>query len=642
MKVEMKVEMKVDTEVEIEKSSGSEMESILVESRCSLGVPVYVDDNSQQPYGILCCTNLDWSWKVNENASKFTSLSLSELKEYDFFDTLNNPPEVQALLFLQLVAEHVTTAVKRILERHRLEFELSRQPTPTLGRYSPSIEKGIHSQKTNACVFATNADVSKLSNHPLMKQQGQLPGNLKPPSLEDTTKETGGDACSGDVNPLTHAWCPTWWEYLESCRRTLHADQLILLTRPMNLIDLPTEKTESLPPPFFLNIVSADKEIEVKDDKTESMQMWYEIVSPNDCHSVQYSALNVPTSSYIPFYIEKNTGLNIWSEAVRPLSAPVTSRGCSRGDALRIEMGDNTTGVIEGGDVLRTKVMLRESVETDTSACNNVPQPLFYHRYYYKLDLSDAFPTCLAMVSRVGGEYLAKEELAYFRSVIDVVAGNLRLALLTNACRDRAACLRQALSIPATLVDVEDGYDTPRDRLCLMLRKTCEVVGCKSARLALLNPAWEEMQIVAGWPVLSVSEMGTFPEYKHVGKPILMNDGMMLRTSIVGRDDVVLGVLDLYAFAEKEKKNNKLDISIEFVQNGIAKWFEFLLEKLALENALEEATREAGEGTDQGDPISFHGVHALEALEREWDDSEMINHQRLFQSRLIGMLKIEV
>ena len=84
---------------------------------------------------------------------------------------------------------------------------------------------------------------------------------------------------------------------------------------------------------------------------------------------------------------------------------------------------------------------------------------------------------------------------------------------------------------------------------------------------------------------------------------------------------------------------------IEFVHWGVTKWFEFLLEKLALENIVEEVATEKQQGDDdiKTDPDTWetHGVHALDALERSWDESEMNNHQQVFQNRLIKMLKIE-
>ena len=73
-----------------------------------------------------------------------------------------------------------------------------------------------------------------------------------------------------------------------------------------------------------------------------------------------------------------------------------------------------------------------------------------------------------------------------------------------------------------------------------------------------------------------------------------------------------------------------------------------MLEKLALENIVEEgaaaaaaAKVEAGNGGGENvasDPITVHGVSALEALERDWETLEMDNHQKKFQSRLIHML----
>ena len=664
-----------------------DMETILVECCCSLSVPIFInnmsttngesssDETSGEPYASLCCTNLDWSWEIYKGEKEITSLSMNELKKYDFFDTLNNPPQVQALLFLQLVAEQVTTTVERILERHRLEFELSRQPTSTLGRYSSLTRTEKENQK--GCAFVADADVSELETHSLLAEDDH-PGRIQPPRIPVVVgdKKTASRrhflnndsaTSSSCIDPLIHAWCPTWWEYLESCRRTLHADQLILLTQPRALsnndIDIDM-KHES----FYLNVVSSTEDDNLSNTNT-SQQKWYEIVAPNS---------NLTTSStYVPFHTEKGTGLDAWSESVRPASAPVSSKGSSRETILRTAMGTDASGEMEGGDVLRIRVELKDlkqkehqehkeeeehqeeqeehqehqvhqvqEREEEGKGNNATKQSLCCYRYYYKLDLAGTFPTSLAVISRVGGNRLSKEELMYYRSVIDVVAGNLRLALLTNACRNKATRLRMALSIPATLVDLDEGCDTPRDRLRLMLRKSCNVLeGCTGACLALYNPSWEQMQIVAGWPKIQTDEdeeMGTFPEYTHAGSPVLLDDKITLRASIVGRNDMVLGVLDLLNVSLKD------DLVVEFIQNGITKWFSFLLEKLALENIVEEGAAAAAEKVEAGnggggenmasDPITVHGVSALEALERDWETLEMDNHQKKFQSRLIHML----
>jgi hypothetical protein len=47
-------------------------------------------------------------------------------------------------------------------------------------------------------------------------------------------------------------------------------------------------------------------------------------------------------------------------------------------------------------------------------------------------------------------------------------------------------------------------------------------------------------------------------------------------------------------------------------------------------------------GNKLNDSIQFHGVFALEALERTWDTVEMDQHQLTFQSKLIETLKVEV
>ena len=47
-------------------------------------------------------------------------------------------------------------------------------------------------------------------------------------------------------------------------------------------------------------------------------------------------------------------------------------------------------------------------------------------------------------------------------------------------------------------------------------------------------------------------------------------------------------------------------------------------------------------GNKLNDSTQFHGVFALEALERTWDTGEMDQHQLTFQSKLIETLKVEV
>ena len=560
---------------------------------------------------------LDWSWESDDDFAP-TALSVEELKNYDFYDTRNNPPQVQALLYLQLVAEQVSSTIVRIHESHQLGFELARQPSPTLGRFSLPLHGGCE------MISATNLDEMETSLLP----QDFNPDRVLPPrdhlhhvSIDEQPAgrhrldgnkhndvagtENRSDCGAQDVDSLSRAWCPTWWEYIDSCRQTLHADQFVLITRADGLDHL-TEKSEK--ELEYLNVVSA------RATSTATSPDWVEIVSPTNTSC---------KATFAPFYAESGTGLLAWANAVRPASSPITTKGSLRATTLRTAMGDAATGVIQR-DILTT--------------CVSLGNKLSCQRYYYKLDLAEAFPTCLAVLVRAGGQPFAREELSFYRATVDVVASQLRLALLTNACRTRAARINFALSIPATLVDV-DG--SPRDRLMLMLRKTCETIHCSSACLSIFNPAWEEMQIVAGWPPLLDNQLITFPEYKRTGKPVMLDDGITLRASIVGRNSVVLGVLDLVGFSS----GGLIAKEIEFVHWGVTKWFEFLLEKLALENIVEEVATEKQQGDDdiKADPDTWetHGVHALDALERSWDESEMNNHQQVFQNRLIKMLKVE-
>ena len=692
---------KQEADSKLQEQNHQEQENLnyktMLKQQSSLIVPVWSEsdgqDKHQKPYAMICCSLLNWTWNGDKFKNIFTeqqddttdtstiptiptvpsatetngddalsaSYSTEELSKYALYDTLNNPPHVQALLFLQLVSKQVQITIGRINEKHKLEFDLSRQTVTSLGSFPAP---------PGNCEFLSAAKVDT-KHHLSALQQNMNPDRVDLPSdrlhrisvhdqpqgrhrlgeynrIETIEEKADTDASDSKTEKeeeietdtpfdlLARAWCPTWWEYLESCQKTLHADQLILLSSAEGLAHMTTELSPD--ETNYLNVVSSfsgpvsSSTSAVSNDHTDSPNNWFEIISPN--HSA------FPKATFVPFHTEQGSGLNAWANTVHPASSPTSTRGKSREMELSSAMGTEATGTIEK-DFLITQVKLGDH--------------LYCKRYFYKLDLADGFPTCLAMVVRAGRDSMTEEESNYFRATIDVVAGQLRLALLTNSFRTRIARINMALSIPATLLDVEG---SPRDRLRLMLRKTCETVHCSSARLALLNPDWEEMQVVAGWPPLKVEQLTTFPNYVRLGEPVFLDDQTTLRTSIVGRNNVVLGVLDLYQFRSVEEGmcNEIVGCKKEmnFVRWAVTKWFLFLMEKMALEMIVEESSK-GGEGGGGGggsaasvagnklnDSIQFHGVFALEALERTWDTVEMDQHQLTFQSKLIETLKVEV
>ena len=109
--------------------------------------------------------------------------------------------------------------------------------------------------------------------------------------------------------------------------------------------------------------------------------------------------------------------------------------------------------------------------------------------------------------------------------------------------------------------------------------------------------------MVAGWPPLKVEQLTTFPNYIRLGEPVFLDDQTTLRTSIVGRNNVVLGVLDLYQFRSVEEGmcNEIVGCKKEmnFVRWAVTKWFLFLMEKMALEMVVEESSK-SGEGGGGG------------------------------------------
>ena len=140
---------------------------------------------------------------------------------------------------------------------------------------------------------------------------------------------------------------------------------------------------------------------------------------------------------------------------------------------------------------------------------------VFQHFYHLKIAPPNAlFPKTFACLTRAGGSHLDEEELDFFKASMDLVGSQLLLALKCNAFRHRASRFQLALSIPATMLEGTCTH-TPCQRMEL-LNRTCQVVGCHSAKLAIFNANWDEMQVVVGWPSLTSEDMISFLS-PHVG-----------------------------------------------------------------------------------------------------------------------------
>ena len=151
-----------EADSKLQEQNHQEQENInyktMLKQQSSLIVPVWSEsdgqDKHQKPYAMICCSVLNWTWNGDKTKNSFTeqqddmtdtptiptiptvpsatetngddappaSYSMEELKKYTLYDTLNNPPHVQALLFLQLVSEQVQITIGRINEKHKLEF----------------------------------------------------------------------------------------------------------------------------------------------------------------------------------------------------------------------------------------------------------------------------------------------------------------------------------------------------------------------------------------------------------------------------------------------------------------------------------------------------------------------------------------
>merc|ERR1712100_672192 len=165
--------------------------------------------------------------------------------------------------------------------------------------------------------------------------------------------------------------------------------------------------------------------------------------------------------------------------------------------------------------------------------------------------------------------------------------------------RHKASRLQLALSVPATLLgDATGTGSSPRQRIELLLSRACAVVDCPKVRLALYNPNWEEMQVVAGWPSLARDDIFLFPKPKQtesVVKPssTLEKSGdtgclaagptrFDLRVSIVSQGSII-GVIELLEFEGAPRSD-----VVQFVESGITKWITFLIEKLAMEWVISE------------------------------------------------------
>jgi hypothetical protein len=284
-------------------------------------------------------------------------------------------------------------------------------------------------------------------------------------------------------------------------------------------------------------------------------------------------------------------------------------------------------------------------------------------QHYYHLNITPSiavFPKTFACLKRAGGLPLSEEELDFFKASMDVVGSQLLMALKCNAFRHKASRLQLALSVPATLLGDTTGAEcSPRQRIELLLQRVCKVVGCPNARLALYNPNWEEMQVVAGWPSLAPDDIFSFPEPKDPGvvvkpSPTLKKEGASgaavtrqahfdLRASIVSQGRII-GVVELLEFVDAPQSD-----VVRFVETGITKWITFLIEKLAMERVISEvhdmkaSKSEKASSPAEKSPPSVDGLRwdMAGVLNTEYGQNELLNQQRMFVSRVIEMFEVE-
>ena len=609
--------------IRIVSSDCASTDDVFRSSKTSLAVPIYAgqstpavsDNGADLPVGFIYCTSaemymtddeiasrrhrqakarqidaaLDMAFATNTSSHHSASddgsksekmtiyLQIDEIRRLSIQNTEANSREVQSLLYLRLLADQVTDVINRVFSNHEMQFKIARMNTASFGLKN-RIEKEVSKSESSESEIDFLAMANLHSMDSMITEESYGPMKISVPLPHSRKIESS----------KTRSWVPTWWEYIGSCRETLHATQLLLVAQPQ----------EACTDSDSANNVSAEG--------------WVILQEP-----IGNSAGNEKGGGFtIPFAPAE--GVSQWAKKQTSVDGQF--------QAFEADMPD-----LQGHQLMQNYYLLPRASPRGISTC-------------------DVLPKVYAYLVRAGGPPLSEEEIEFFKASMDVVGSQILLAIKCHAYKNYANRLQLALSVPATLLGVEESEENFTCRRAeLLLERSCMILECESGKLSVYNPGWEEMQTVAGWPSLSSSELVSFPVPKSLGVFVEKssrvgsdsarkgtgNDTFDLRASIVSQNRVI-GMVEFLKFQFEPKHD-----TIQFVETGVSNWFAYFLEKIAMEEVISEVQaiqNDAGRAVDFDKKVSSAvRWKTTQAVNAEFGLDELANQQSMFMSRVVEL-----